>query len=313
MRTKRLIPVWAGLRNGFTLVELLVVIAIIGILIALLLPAVQAAREAARRSQCTNNLKQIGLALHNYVDTATVLPYGTPGCCNVRGCNWSTMILPFAEQGALFDTFDCRLQMRVAPNDAAAMRIVPFYICPSDPASAEPVRDRFATHNPSPSLALWYPASIGPTSVDGCIYCDMPKAAQTDPDSYCCCSWNYGTPKHDSCGVFGRHVSAVKLEHILDGTSNTIMVGESRPIECNFHVAFGDNFPLAPTNVPINAPFVSNNAGDWRRNCGYKSYHPGGANFLMADGSCHYLAETIDYRVYNGLGTKGGCEAVSIP
>ena len=91
-------------RSGFTLVELLVVIAIIGVLIALLLPAVQQAREAARRNSCTNQLKQLGLALHNYHDTFSAFPYGSWGSTSI--VSWHVPILPFIEQGALFDRFD---------------------------------------------------------------------------------------------------------------------------------------------------------------------------------------------------------------
>jgi prepilin-type N-terminal cleavage/methylation domain-containing protein/prepilin-type processing-associated H-X9-DG protein len=298
--------------RAFTLVELLVVIAIIGILIALLLPAVQAAREAARRSQCTNNLKQIGLALHNYADSHEVLPYGTNGCCTPPGGTWSAFILPFLEQGPVYEQFDFGLRMDIAPNETiAGQSVIPGYVCPSDPDGSEPIRGRFS-HNPTPSMALWYPASIGPTHDDGCFYCDQPKSSDTDPDTYCCCGWNYGTWNRSSCGVFGRHVSAIAVSHIKDGTSNTIMAGESLPGQCSFHSVFGHNFPLAATHIPINNPY-NDNPDDWRRSCGYKSRHPGGANFLLCDGSVRFFPETIDYRLYNGLGTRDGKEVCSPP
>jgi len=297
--------------RAFTLVELLVVIAIIGILIALLLPAVQAAREAARRSQCTNNLKQIGLALHNYHDAKEVLPYGTNyPCCYGPGETWSAAILPYMEQGALYDQFDWGLNTNVPPNATVAATVIPGYICPSDPESSQPVRNRDPYgHNPSPSMALWYPGSMGPTHMDACHYCPDP------PPSYCCCSENFGRPWNPSCGVFGRHVSAIKLAHIKDGTSNTIMAGESLPGECSWHSVFGHNFPLSGTTVPINNPFTAapGSPDEWQRTCGYKSRHPGGANFLLCDGSVHFFAETIDYRLYNGLGTRDGKEACSPP
>jgi len=308
-------PLWRRGR-AFTLVELLVVITIIGILIALLLPAVQAAREASRRSQCTNHLKQIGLAMHNYAQSRTVLPYASGGCCNLRGGTWAAFLLPQLEQEAAYNRFDFRLQMTVAPNTTAAQALVPAYVCPSDPASTFPVRsDRYAAHDPNPSLALWYPVSMGPTHNDACWYCDQPKAAQTSPDTYCCCGWNFGTPlgTSASCGVFGRQTTAVRLgPDIADGTSNTLMAGETLPAECTFMVAFGDNFNVSGTNVPLNNPF-NNNTGDWQRSCGYKSKHPGGANFLLCDGSVRFLNQTIDYRLYNALGTRAGGEACSLP
>jgi prepilin-type N-terminal cleavage/methylation domain-containing protein/prepilin-type processing-associated H-X9-DG protein len=299
-------------RRAFTLVELLVVIAIIGILIALLLPAVQAAREAARRSQCTNNLKQIGLALHNYHDSRNVLPYGTGGCCNLRGGVWASFILPYMEQGPLYDQFDFTLQMTVAPNSTLVQTVIPAYICPSDPEGSTPVKtDRWICPT---AMAMWYPASMGPTHMDSCSYCDQPKAAQTDPDTYCCCGWNFGTPggTSSSCGVFGRQVTAIKLSHIKDGTSNTIMAGESLPGECRFFTAYCDNFPLSGTTVPLNNPY-NGNSFDWQHSCGYKSRHPGGANFLLCDGSVHFFSETIDYKLYNALGTRDKGEPCSPP
>ena len=90
------------------------------------------------------------------------------------------------------------------------------------------------------------------------------------------------------------------------------MVGESLPAECNFHAAFGHNFPLSGTNVPLNNPFTGN-ADDWQRNCGYKSRHPNGANFLMADASMHFFPENIDYMLYNALGTRDRGETASPP
>jgi prepilin-type N-terminal cleavage/methylation domain-containing protein len=162
-------------RNAFTLVELLVVIAIIGILIALLLPAVQGAREAARRSACVNNMKQIGLAMHQHHDTHGRLPYAVTTCCSEPGGTWVNLILPFLEQQPLADQFDLSLNMFAAPNAAAAQVIIPVMICPSDPTASRPVLPNRFPHNVSPQLGLWYPVSMGPTMPDACPFCPDPN------------------------------------------------------------------------------------------------------------------------------------------
>ncbi|MFW5693503.1 MAG: DUF1559 domain-containing protein, partial [Thermoguttaceae bacterium] len=151
--------------QAFTLVELLVVIAIIGILIALLLPAVQSAREAARRMQCSNNLKQIGLALHNYHTAHKTLPYGA-NFGQGTGATWAAMILPYLEQQNVYDAFDFTLPVWHEQNEQAVQSVIPAYICPSDPASSEPLqggRIQTGSRNPGKSMGLWYPTSMGPT------------------------------------------------------------------------------------------------------------------------------------------------------
>src|SRR5262245_6025743 len=120
----------ASSRRGFTLIELLVVIAIIAVLIALLLPAVQAAREAARRAQCVNNMKQIGIAFHNYHDTVGSLPSGTSGCCNGT---WQAFILPYMEQGALSNSYNFMTPRYSDPwNTTVTHSFVNTLLCPSD-------------------------------------------------------------------------------------------------------------------------------------------------------------------------------------
>src|ERR1700722_831199 len=124
--------------RGFTLIELLVVIAIIGILIALLLPAIQAARESARRSQCSNNLKQIGIGMHNYHDTHRVLPFGcgAPDAVTPQTGTWAALLLPFIEQQTVYALFNFKLAMNDPGNAAAVASLVDTYVCPSD-GSAE--------------------------------------------------------------------------------------------------------------------------------------------------------------------------------
>ena len=151
-------------RRAFTLIELLVVIAIIGVLIALLLPAVQAAREAARRMSCTNNLKQIGIAMHNYHDAHGRLPIGytfTPGYTR-GGFGWGAMILPGVEQGPLFDAANFSLPLWHDANTTLATTTIGFYLCPSDDTS----HDGFLERDGFRYALGSYVASFGPGNMD---------------------------------------------------------------------------------------------------------------------------------------------------
>ncbi|MCC6508227.1 MAG: DUF1559 domain-containing protein [Pirellulaceae bacterium] len=315
--------------RAFTLVELLVVIAIIGILVGLLLPAVQAAREAARRMQCSNNLKQIGLAMHNYESAHRTLPHGTPNCCTNNGFNWAVMTFPFMELTTLYNSMDASGNLRNTPINiqAAQNHRLPTWICPSDPAGSTPHMNRFAAHNVTPGHGLWYAASIGPTHMDSCPFC--PAGATPSDSNYCCQGNNFGTgagngyPVGSSTGMFGRSIRAIKLGQVTDGLSNTFMVGETMPGHCDFLGLFSLNFPLSGTSIPINT-MESNVAGaagarifraagsNWFRVCGYKSMHTGGAQFSMGDGSVQFISTSIDYRIYNHLGTRAGGEVASI-
>ena len=193
-------------RQGFTLVELLVVIAIIGILIALLLPAVQAAREAARRAQCSNNLKQLGLALHNYHDTFKTFPTGVgPGVCNLGGtCDltweaWSgaAALTAFMEQRALYDIIDWGIETNAqpVPNNRLARRSrIDTFLCPSDPGAN-----------------ITYTADMGPISYN---LSHGPKA-----------TWDVGTGRE--VGMFDR-LFWCKFADIRDGSSNTIAMAEAQ-------------------------------------------------------------------------------------
>ncbi len=114
--------------------------------------------------------------------------------------------------------------------------------------------------------------------------------------------------------MFGRYKNGVSFFQVTDGLSNTIMVGESLPRECIFFSAFATNFNLAPTNIPINQPAAAGGPLEtYFLNCGFKSRHPGGANFALADGSVTFLSETIDFVLYNNLGTRAGGEPVLAP
>jgi prepilin-type N-terminal cleavage/methylation domain-containing protein len=311
-------------RRGFTLIELLVVIAIIGVLVALLLPAVQAAREAARRAQCSNNLKQIGLGLHNYVQVNTKLPYGTGICCTPAGGNWSTFILPYAEQSTLYNALNQYVGYNTAQNTSVVQTVISMFVCPSDPAAGAPIMARFSTHDASPALGLWYPASMGPTQMDACYYCPNPNAS---PSNYCCQGSNFGTnantalniPAGTFAGMFGRTTHAVGFEEVTDGLSTTFMAGETLPAECTFLGVFSQNFPLSATIIPVNTfwtqavPALSGQGAStyYAKACGYKSKHPGGVNMLMGDASTRFIKQSISYYVWNVVGTRAGNEIVS--
>ncbi|MFO0951509.1 MAG: DUF1559 domain-containing protein [Isosphaeraceae bacterium] len=261
--------------RGFTLIELLVVIAIIAVLIALLLPAVQSAREAARRAQCVNNMKQIGLGLHNYHQVNNALPYGTGVCCTPAGGNWSTFVLPFMEQQQLYNALNQNLGYNTVANSSVVRYSIAAFICPSDPNASTPITTRFAAHDASPAMMLWYPASMGPTHMDYCDFCPNKNPSSTN---YCCQGYNFGTNGNTSLGIgagtfagmFGRTSRAVGFNEITDGLSSTFMVGETLPKDCTFMGVFSQNFPLSGTIIPLNT-FESAVDANWWRTCGYRA------------------------------------------
>jgi prepilin-type N-terminal cleavage/methylation domain-containing protein/prepilin-type processing-associated H-X9-DG protein len=318
-------------RRGFTLVELLVVIAIIGILIALLLPAVQAAREAARRMQCSNHLKQVGLALHNYHATHRCLPFGS-GYTIARAGTWAAMILPYLEQQNVYDLFDFNQPMNHANNRDAITTRVETYICPTDPAGRNHVLDKrmLTENNPPVCHGNWYPGCMGPVhdrypgGTPYCVYC--PGEGGTVLPSFCCQGQNFGSsaspdgkiPAGSFPGMFGRYPHSISFMEVRDGLSNTIMCGETLPSHSVYNGAYMNNYPLSATNIPLGTMFDDDGVDapgpgglhKWQHTTGYKSLHPGGANFVLGDGSVRFLNDTIDYRLYNAMGTRAGDEAL---
>lgn len=303
--------------RGFTLVELLVVIAIIGVLVGLLLPAVQAAREAARRMSCTNNLKQLGLALHNYHDTfkafprasgidlagwATIpIPPGGKMSVNIyTQWGWSTGLLPYVEQTPLYtklnpniDTFNARL------TDSVALLQVPVsvFICPSDPES------NLNRNRPFQGAAFGLTYS-GPIQIAKSNYMG-----------------NNGDEDHDGLFLNTWPPTATRIRDFTDGTSNTIAIGE-RDSPGNW----------AGHWVGCETLIANSQAGVWAMigstrfrmedgqaggstlpdpHSAFSSSHPGGANFCFVDGSVHFLSKTIKWGwgaankgVYNNLGNR---------
>jgi prepilin-type N-terminal cleavage/methylation domain-containing protein/prepilin-type processing-associated H-X9-DG protein len=315
-------------RSAFTLVELLVVIAIIGVLVALLLPAVQAAREAARRSQCTNNLKQNVLAILNFHDVkkhqpqyhAAIRPATTPYNYSQPGPVWTVLILPFMEQQALYNRFDKTVTMNDRRNsqqnafqpDPPVRHIVGNYVCPSAESAGQPVFDRrndAGGFNPEPALGLYYAASMGPTEPDECRFC-----TQASMRPLCCQAADYGTSNDSSTGMWGRSDGIRMFKEVTDGLSNTFFLGETLPEQCVYQGAWAVNFSLAGTQIPLNTfEICAQPPGCHQLGCGFKSAHPGGAHFAFGDGRVVFVSEAIDYLVYNALGTRAGDETVSLP
>jgi len=272
-------------RRAFTLVELLVVIAIIGILIALLLPAVQAAREAARRSQCTNNLKQIGIALHNYHDTHKSFCPGwminTPAGGSPSGYGFAVFLMPFMEQQGLYDALDpAGYTFWVTGHN-------------TDPALG-PIQDLLQTDIPS----LRCPSDNSD---------DLNKAIDgysTAVANYVACRgffYRAGAASADNNGLL-YGLSNKKFRDIVDGTSNTFAVGEKAKPNGAANWAGPGGLGTAAncgssTSYKLNHP-SSNNA--------FSSKHPGGANFAMCDGSVTFISETIDYNNGTASGSNTG-------
>ncbi|MBL4885338.1 MAG: DUF1559 domain-containing protein [Planctomycetaceae bacterium] len=348
-------------RHGFTLIELLVVIAIIAILVALLLPAVQQAREAARRSSCKNNLKQLGVALHNYHDTHSTFPGNEVGCVShqngsgARNCweGWSglAMLLPFVEQAPLYDRLDFNTYWYAtqngSQNNALSRTVITTFQCPSEPGSGAK-----------------FSASSGPTSY----------ALSAGPAS----GWSIKPPP----GLFSRE-SSVRMRDIVDGTSNTVAAGEVvmgrglNKTARSFRVSSGLGALTSTgaynsrvfTNTPANIQRIKNYAaacaaalpgvaingsddeagrfwssgrghwGPWFNTLtppnfgpvgnrgltcdqdtsvttidlkGASSYHTGGAQVVMADGSVKFISDSIDMGVWIAAGSKQGGEVSSL-
>lgn len=325
-------------RRGFTLVELLVVIAIIGLLIALLLPAVQAAREAARRIQCTNNLKQLILAVHNYHDVYQTFPQGNRlgggwWVNDMRGRSWMFAILPYLEQQPLYDMAD-RDGIGVVPdtnsNAIVARTAIPAFLCPSDGTQGGLLTGQtYSTtsgHDGSPT------DRVGVTNYKGCLGSNWqwgdpvcrhtwPRGGRWPGQGQ---GWDYGngifTP--NAHGDTSRH-HYCKIEDIRDGLSNTFAIGENVPVWCSFSWWWHYYTPLATAGIPLNYVSIairSNPAEsresrrtDWHNQLGFMSRHPGGANFALADGSVLFVSDSIDLMTYRHLGNRGSGEAITLP
>jgi prepilin-type N-terminal cleavage/methylation domain-containing protein/prepilin-type processing-associated H-X9-DG protein len=293
-------------RRGFTLVELLVVIAIIGILVALLLPAVQAAREAARRMSCSNNLKQIGLGLHNYHDTYKTFPSG--GLSGMPGVSWHALVLPFMEQTPLHDAYNFNVSYLDAANRVLALPPQEIYLCPSGTVKLTGNSGEYSP--PSGGVATsttHYYGVMGPKGTNPTT--QTAYSVTTSPAGH------GGFSRH---GALGREM-AYNFADILDGTSNTYLVGEiswnkancyriwTRGCGINSSACGGVKNVLATSPINVTPYNGSNNFND----VSFGSHHPGGSQFLFADGSAKFVAETIDLNIYLATASRDGGEPVS--
>lgn len=285
-------------RSGFTLVELLVVIAIIGILVGLLLPAVQAAREAARRSQCLNNLMQLGLAVHHYEFNYEHLP---AGCINSEGpvrnepmgqdVSWIAQILPQIEEGAAYEQFDIEAGAYAAKNQPVREHGIATLRCPSEPRM-----------NRDDKLAM--------SSYVGCHH---DREAPIDADNN---------------GLLFLN-SKIRFSDIRDGSTYTLLLGEAPITPDNLGWTSGTRATLRNTSgilppqsnrqvqaaqlgVGMNTVAAADPAEEKRIESlyvgGFGSYHTGGANFVLADGSVHFFSQQMDLQVFQYMGNRADGE-----
>ena len=314
-------------RRGFTLIELLVVIAIIGVLIALLLPAVQSAREAARRAQCTNNLKQLGLALHNYHDALGAFPLGRTIPFNVSYSPFAR-ILPYIEQSTVGSAMNFNLGWSDPANLTVATTTVNTFICPTDPNNQVPNRWGGLNYraNEGTGVPMWY----GETDTAGV---------------------NKTLPYPN--GVFFANLQC-NIANIIDGTSNTAVFSEHNKGDFNNSTATESTDTFRPGTYPNNADEAVQlcSSFDWRnlsfqgvsdvgapwiygyhstseywhsmppnsKSCMFPpsriavtagSSHPGGVNVGMADGSVRFIKSTVNIQAWRALGTRNGGEVIS--
>ncbi len=316
-------------RHGFTLVELLVVIAIIGILIALLLPAVQAAREAARRMQCSNNLKQIGVGMHLYHDAHSILPVGSYSCC---WGTWAIAIMPYIElvgeydryhHEGKYDTLGSTYRYNGSMNRPVTENRIPAYTCPSD------IPREFSNlpkHN--------YAVNYGNT---GIVIHSSGLLGHMGGAKHIVGGVEFGGSPFEAGGHIGHEPSAFKFRDITDGLSNTLMAAEV--IQGNdqpggnydlrgliyWGYASGFEIYISPNSHepdvvhdanycynddPANPPCYGPHSDSRPLMMSSRSRHPGGVNAVHCDGSVKFVSNDVGLAIWRGEGTTKGSEVL---
>jgi len=318
---------------GFTLIELLVVIAIIGILVALLLPAIQAAREAARRMQCTNNIKQIVTAMHSYHDTHGCLPYNNKAYSprNGPGNSWMAAILPYLEQQALYDRIDF-FHSTAPVNFEIEKTVVPTFLCPSDSneGGLMPTLCNLEFHNAGYVVAVTnYKACMGSNwgerSPD-CFTTRIPMPC----DAVCVYSEPSGRWANDQAGEgHGNGIICInecnlpenvtRAADIRDGTSNTFATGETVAAWNCRNYWFDYRCVGATCGIPLNYVSIAVSAGSaprwfpYANASGFHSRHPGGANIGLCDGHVAFISDDIDITTYRRLASIDDGHPAQVP
>ncbi len=296
-------------RSAFTLIELLVVMTVIGILIALIVPAVQAAREAARRASCQNKLRQLALAANSFHNDHDRFP---PGQCggeygfgpDSRSWSWLARVLPHLEEKELFDQAD--IPRQTLRESGIADRQVAAFLCPSDPSSWEGPRtdagnlEGFAvgqTNYKGVSGANWGSDGSQNSNNIGTLW----------PNPGANGSWD-GLQKGDGLMWRSDILRPLGARHVRDGLSHTLMIGEDLPRKnrwCSWPYA---NNAYGTCAIPPN--FTYDDPNWWPNTHSFRSAHPGGLNFALADGSVHFIEQGIELEVYRALATRAGKEVV---
>lgn len=297
---------------GFTLIELLVASGVIAVLVGLLLPAVQQAREAARRTCCRNNLKQLGLALHQYHDVHARFP---PGSLLGNIHNVNEMLLPFMEQSALYQQIDFGVD-NITPENSRVLaeHRLAYQVCPSNPqGTAIGQYDGLLSQGAAyQTCAGPYRFPLGPDKASDCYQAGLPD--------FCA-----GASVAPTSGMFGLAIAAPnyasRIRDVTDGLSQTIMLGEVLPQLNLFHglwsaQAYGFTTTMKPNSHsskrPITTVIPSVSYQDaLNLNHGLFSAHAGGAHVVRGDGGVMYLNDSIDFATYNFLGNKGDGVSIS--
>jgi prepilin-type N-terminal cleavage/methylation domain-containing protein/prepilin-type processing-associated H-X9-DG protein len=331
------------LRRSFTLIELLVVIGIIGVLVGLLLPAVQKVRETANRIKCQNNLKQLGLACHAYHGIHDAFPAAGDGMTD-QGGSLLVRTLPFMEQENLFREIRKYPTIQAARAAGVLPCALPYGRCPSDPY--DPDNPRYCNYRG----CMGPQCNLGPCGYDPFqIYCNGTSTSPTqplNPPSYPgytnSPNWGDTVNPAEVRGIFNRAGARIRMANVTDGLSNTLLIGEAIPyLNVSYRFSTDDagwanwdgGSNPASTIVPINYPINPDDYGltryqdcatncrqgnqnciwNWAVSWSFKSNHPAGTNFVFADGSVRFLQEGIDHKTYQYLGCRNDGQLVTVP